>query len=64
MVGVEIIQKYIAGISSEQLDQLTKLGQLYQEWNDRINVVSRKDIERIYERHILHALLLTKFFSL
>ncbi|MCL4156347.1 UNVERIFIED_CONTAM: hypothetical protein GTU68_060749 [Idotea baltica] len=62
MVGAEIIGEYFDDLSEDQLDKFARLGDLYKEWNSRINVISRKDIDQIYEHHILHALLLAKFF--
>ena len=57
---MELIDKYFDGLSDLQREQLSMLGNLYREWNDKINVVSRKDIDNLYERHILHALGLLK----
>jgi len=57
---MEMISKYFSTLSSEQLADLQKLPNLYQEWNDKINVISRKDIENIIERHILHSLAISK----
>lgn len=60
---MEIITKYFPNLSDEQKDQFGKLGLLYEEWNSKINVVSRKDIPNLYERHILHSLAIAKFIS-
>ncbi len=57
---MEIITKYFAGLSDLQLEQLGRLGSLYEEWNTKINVISRKDIEQLYERHVLHSLAIAK----
>ncbi len=54
--GIELIDKYFPKLPPEQREKLAALGPLYKEWNDRINVISRKDIENLYERHILHSL--------
>jgi len=59
-----IIEKYFIDLSEQQKAQFKELGSLYAEWNDKINVVSRKDIENIYEKHILHALAIAKFQDL
>ncbi|MFN8438789.1 MAG: 16S rRNA (guanine(527)-N(7))-methyltransferase RsmG [Cytophagales bacterium] len=58
---MEIIHKYFKDLDSEVVNKLSKLGELYSEWNEKINVVSRKDIENIYEKHILHSLAIAKF---
>jgi len=61
--GVNLITKYFADFSSTQLAQLEKLDALYREWNEKINVISRKDIDALYERHILHSLSIAAVFS-
>lgn len=53
---LELIQKYFADFSAEQLAQFTALESLYLEWNAQINVISRKDIDSIYLHHVLHSL--------
>jgi len=57
---VDIIQKYFPDLSEIQLQQFKALGPLYQEWNAKINVISRKDIEELYLKHILHSLGIAK----
>lgn len=57
---MEIINKYFPKLSPQQNKQFEALQGLYSEWNERINVVSRKDIENLYERHILHSLAIAK----
>jgi len=59
----ELIEKYFKGLSELQADQFDQLYDLYGFWNARINVVSRKDIEELYERHVLHSLGIAKFCS-
>lgn len=54
--GVALIKNYFPEISSEQEKQFSMLFTLYKEWNDKINVISRKDIDELYERHVLHSL--------
>lgn len=56
----DLFIKHIPYISEGQIEKLIKLGDLYKEWNDKINVVSRKDIENIYPHHILHACAIQK----
>lgn len=57
---MDIILKYFPHITEEQKRQFGMLKDLYAEWNSKINVVSRKDIEELYERHILHSLGIAK----
>ncbi len=57
---MEIVTKYFPDLTGRQLDQFGRLGPLYEEWNARINVISRKDIEQLYERHVLHSLSIAK----
>lgn len=60
MVPVEIIYKYFPSLSDKQKSQFAALFSLYQEWNDKINVVSRKDIDNLYINHVLHSLGIAK----
>ena len=60
---MKIIQKYFKGLSKEQLIQFTKLEVLYKDWNSKINVISRKDIDELYLRHVLHSLSIAKLIS-
>lgn len=55
-----MIIKYFPEITERQKQQFERLGALYEEWNARINVVSRKDMEHLYTRHILHSLAIAK----
>lgn len=57
---MEIILKYFKDLSATQLSQFSALYDLYVEWNAQINVISRKDIDELYERHILHSLGIAK----
>jgi len=57
---MEIIQKYFTNLTETQLEQFSKLQELYKDWNLRINVVSRKDIDELYLRHVLHSLVIAK----
>ncbi|MFN8256664.1 MAG: 16S rRNA (guanine(527)-N(7))-methyltransferase RsmG [Bacteroidales bacterium] len=57
---MKIIEKYFSGLTDNQLSAFSKLEPLYSEWNDKINVISRKDIGFLYERHILHSLAISK----
>lgn len=53
---MEIIKKYFPNLSSQQQEQFAQLEDLYNDWNAKINVISRKDIQNLYEHHILHSL--------
>ena len=57
---MEIIEKYFPELTAYQRKQFALLGDLYADWNERINVISRKDIDHLYERHILHSLSIAK----
>lgn len=57
---MEQIKQYFPQLTTEQIMQLEKLGALYQEWNAKINVISRKDIDELYEKHVLHSLAIAK----
>ena len=57
---MEIIKKYFKQLTERQLQQLQMLDDLYREWNAKINVISRKDIDNLYEHHVLHSLAIAK----
>lgn len=57
---MEIIKKYFPNLTGTQLQQLDMLAKLYTEWNEKINVISRKDMQHFYERHVLHSLGIAK----
>ena len=61
--NIEVILKYFSDLTSQQLDQFLALSDLYQEWNSKINLISRKDIDSLYERHILHSLSIAAVFD-
>lgn len=56
-----IISKYFPDLTEKQIKQFDQLKELYQYWNEQINVISRKDIDSLYERHVLHSLSIAKF---
>lgn len=59
-----LIQKYFGQVLTDrQIEQFSALGDLYAEWNSKINVVSRKDIDNLYERHVLHSLAIARFLG-
>lgn len=55
--------KYFPNLTPRQAEQYAALGALYREWNDKINVVSRRDIDQIYLHHIVHSLAIAKFIT-
>jgi len=57
---MELILKYFPNLNENQIDKFEKLQSLYQDWNVKINVVSRKDIDELYLRHVLHSLGIAK----
>ena len=57
---MELLLKYFTQLSDIQIYQFTKLSELYKDWNLKINVVSRKDIDELYLRHVLHSLGIAK----
>lgn len=63
MQNASVIFHYFPDLSETQKKQFEHLGPLYKEWNDKINVVSRKDIENIYTNHILHSMGIAKVMS-
>ena len=60
-MSASIIKKYFPEITNEQTARFDSLGELYADWNAKINLISRKDIDNLYERHILHSLGIAKF---
>ena len=63
MQSVEIIYQYFPELTPTQRNQFAALFDLYREWNDKINVVSRKDIENLYINHVLHSLGIAKVMA-
>lgn len=60
---MEIILRYFSGFTPQQLQQLESLLPLYREWNEKINVISRKDMDQFYEHHVLHSLAIATQFE-
>ena len=56
----ELIEKYFPNLTDQQKEQFNNLEELYTEWNEKINVISRKDMDSLYEKHILHSLGIAK----
>lgn len=57
---MDILYKYFDNLNNQQIKQFSLLESLYKEWNNKINVISRKDIDELYERHVLHSLGIAK----
>ena len=60
---LEIILKYFPDLNPDQIKSFEKLADVYKDWNTKINVVSRKDVDEIYLRHVLHSLAIGKFIQ-
>jgi len=60
---LENLLAYFPNLTKTQIEQFEKLQGLYSEWNEKINVISRKDISELYTRHVLHSLAIAKIFS-
>ncbi len=60
---IDTILKYFPSLSDGQKQQFEQLGELYPEWNSKINVISRKDIDNLYVNHILHSLAIARFIT-
>jgi len=61
--NASIISHYFPELTQKQIEQFDQVGALYKEWNDKINVISRKDIENIYTNHVLHSLGIAKLIN-
>jgi len=59
----EILDKYFPDLSQHQKNQFLQLGHLFEKWNQQINLVSRKDIDSLYEKHVLHSLAIAKLIQ-
>lgn len=62
-INAEIISKYFSDFSDKQVEQFAQLKNLYEEWNSKINVISRKDIDNFYLHHVLHSLAIATQFD-
>ncbi len=62
-MSVELVKKYFPEITEKQEEQFAKLENLYKDWNEKINVISRKDTDALYEKHILHSLGIAKIMA-
>lgn len=62
-IGISIIDKYFPELDSRRTEQFGRLENLYKEWNAKINVISRKDIDNLYTHHVLHSLAIAAFLG-
>lgn len=62
-MSIDLLLKYFPDLSQKQIEQFSQLPSLYEEWNDKINVISRKDTDNFIERHVLHSLGIAKVMS-
>jgi len=60
---MDLIKKYFPGMSEQQQQLFAKLGPLYREWNEKINVISRQDIDNLYLHHVLHSLSIARLIQ-
>lgn len=60
---MELIRKYFPDLTEKQIQQFAALEDLYREWNEKINVISRKDIDNLYLHHVLHSLAIARFIQ-
>ncbi len=60
---MEYILKYFPDLTQKQIHEFSQLHNIYAEWNEKINVISRKDVENLYLRHVLHSLAIAKFIQ-
>ena len=60
---LEVITRYFADFSNQQINQFAELGRVYTAWNEKINVISRRDIDSLYEKHVLHSLAIAAIFK-
>lgn len=63
MDGLALIKSYFPELTEEQEGQMSRLEEIYTHWNEQINVISRKDTENFYERHVLHSLAIAKIIN-
>lgn len=63
-MNIDDLYRYFPELTPRQKEQFAALDGLYREWNEQINVISRKDIDSLYEKHVLHSLGIARFFAL
>lgn len=62
-IKTELILKYFPNLSADQIEKFEQMGNLYKDWNSKINLISRTDIENLFLHHILHSIALLKFYK-
>ncbi len=62
-MAASLLLKYFPDLTDKQIEQFSQLEKLYNEWNEKINVISRKDMESLYEKHVLHSLGIAKIME-
>jgi len=62
-MAASLLLKYFPDLTEKQIEQFSQLEKLYNEWNEKINVISRKDMESLYEKHVLHSLGIAKIME-
>ena len=60
MIGIDLILSQFPNLTEDQKEQFGRLQELYNDWNSQINIISRKDTENFYERHVMHSLAIAK----
>ena len=60
---MNLLQQYFNTLSYEQIEQYSQFNNLFKKWNSKINLISRKDIDFLYEKHIIHSLSIAKFYN-
>lgn len=60
---MDILEQYFPDLSYEQIEQFSQLNILFKEWNSKINLISRKDVDFLYEKHFIHSLGIAKFYN-
>jgi 16S rRNA (guanine527-N7)-methyltransferase len=61
--GMEVLSRYFDALTAVQVEQYAALGEIYRSWNDKVNLVSRKDIDALYLHHVLHSLSIAKLIQ-
>ncbi len=62
-MDASVIYKYFTDLTPLQREQVDKLGELYSQWNEKVNVISRKDIDNLYPHHVLHSMSISRLFT-
>ena len=60
---MNLLKKYFSNLTPEQIEQFSKLQSIYTDWNSKVNLISRKDIDELYLKHVLHSLAIAKYIQ-